>query len=88
MAREEKMIRRCLNSIGGVFRTFFCKHEWEFWRNVYGDEINFLDCRSLYTCKKCGLLKRAPELVDQECHPEAHTYIKGVDFCLRCRSKK
>ena len=35
-----------------------CEHDWEFVRNIYGDEIN--DCggyRSVWRCKKCGKLE-------------------------------
>lgn len=32
-----------------------CKHDYEFVRNIYGDEINSCGgCRSIWKCKKCG----------------------------------
>ena len=35
-----------------------CRHEYEFVRNIYGDEINLAArCRSMWRCKKCGGLK-------------------------------
>lgn len=39
------------------FKSLFCKHaEREFVRNVYGDEINELHCRSIWRCAKCKRL--------------------------------
>jgi len=40
----------------------FCKHEYEFVRNIHGDEINWVSpinktYRSIWKCKKCGKLK-------------------------------
>ena len=38
-----------------MFKKLFCKHEYEFVRNIYGDEIN--ECsgyRSVWKCSKCG----------------------------------
>lgn len=40
------------------FKRFWCEHEYEFVRNIYGDEIN--ECggyRSLWKCNKCGRYK-------------------------------
>ena len=38
-------------------KRLFCKHEYEFERNIYGDEINHVGgCRSWWRCKKCGKL--------------------------------
>lgn len=46
------------------FKRLFCKHEYEFVRNVYGDEIIIWDWnRSLWACKHCGR---------REAHPEVH----------------
>lgn len=41
-----------------IFKKLFCKHEYQFERNVYGDEINWCRCRSYYRCAKCGKWKR------------------------------
>ncbi len=39
----------------GFIKRMFCKHEYEFIRNIYGDEINHLDGkRSWWRCRKCG----------------------------------
>ena len=35
-----------------------CKHEYEFVRNIYGDEINWCGgYRSVWRCKKCGKIE-------------------------------
>lgn len=47
----------------GWFKQLFCKHEWKFLRNIYGDEINACNGnRSWWVCKKCGKLELRPEL--------------------------
>lgn len=36
-------------------KRLFCKHEYEFVRNIYGDEINMVNGRrSWWRCMKCG----------------------------------
>lgn len=38
-----------------ILRQIFCRHELEFVRNIYGDEINLVGGRrSWWRCKKCG----------------------------------
>ena len=38
-----------------IIKQLFCKHEYEFVRNIYGDEINHRDGkRSIWKCNKCG----------------------------------
>ena len=62
-------------------KSLFCKHEYEFVRNIYGDEINACGgYRSIWTCKKCGkieyrknlqtvsLLQRLDNLYDEYYH--------------------
>ena len=34
-------------------KQLFCKHSWEWEQNVYGDPINYLNCRSIWKCEKC-----------------------------------
>lgn len=35
-----------------------CEHEYEFVRNIYGDEINLCgEYRSIWKCKKCGKIE-------------------------------
>lgn len=39
-------------------KRLFCKHEYVFLRNIYGDEINWCGgYRSIWRCKKCGSLE-------------------------------
>ena len=46
-----------MNIIKQLFKQLFCKHDYEFVRNIYGDEINYCGgYRSLWKCKKCGNL--------------------------------
>lgn len=38
-----------------IIKRFFCKHNnIEFVRNIYGDEINYANARSVWKCKYCG----------------------------------
>ncbi|MBQ9317006.1 MAG: hypothetical protein IJ203_09300 [Atopobiaceae bacterium] len=38
-----------------IIKRLLCKHEYEFVRNIYGDEVNHVGgCRSWWRCKKCG----------------------------------
>ena len=38
-----------------IIKRLFCRHEWEFVRNIYGDEINLVGgYRSWWRCKRCG----------------------------------
>ena len=38
-----------------IIKQFFCKHNnIEFVRNIYGDEINYANARSVWRCKYCG----------------------------------
>lgn len=44
-------------------KSLFCKHEYEFVRNIHGDEINHMGGkRSIWKCKKCGKLQYRDEL--------------------------
>ena len=39
-------------------KSLFCEHEYEFVRNIYGDEINACGgYRSIWKCKKCGKIE-------------------------------
>lgn len=41
-----------------IIRQLFCKHDYKFVRNIYGDEIRYLGWkRSEWRCSKCGKLK-------------------------------
>lgn len=38
-----------------IVKRIFCHHEWQFERNIYGDEINHVGGkRSWFMCRKCG----------------------------------
>lgn len=40
-----------------LFRRLFCKHSFDFIRNIYGDEIRYYGWkRSIWKCSKCGKL--------------------------------
>lgn len=64
-----------------LLKRLFCEHEYEFVRNIYGDEINACGgYRSIWKCKKCGkieyrknlqtvsLLQRLDNLYDEYYH--------------------
>jgi len=41
-----------------IIKQLFCKHDYEYVHNIYGDEINYCGgYRSLWKCKKCGKLQ-------------------------------
>ena len=41
-----------------LLKRLFCEHEYEFVRNIYGDEINACGgYRSIWKCKKCGKIE-------------------------------
>ena len=47
-----------------IIRRLFCKHNYEFVRNIYGDEIRLLGWkRSVWKCSKCGKIKLKDNLV-------------------------
>ena len=46
-----------------LIKQLFCKHNYEFVRNIYGDEIRYLGWkRSEWKCSKCGKTKYANHL--------------------------
>ena len=50
-----------------LFKRLFCKHEYEFVRNIHGDEINWCGgYRSLWRCKKCNKLQWRESLYKEE----------------------
>ena len=53
----------------GLIKRLFCEHEWEFDRNIYGDEINAAGGRrSWWRCPKCGAYRL-----------DAHLYLELED---------
>ena len=52
-----------MNWIRKIFNKIRCKHDYQFVRNIYGDEIN--QCggyRSIWQCSKCGRYKYCKRL--------------------------
>lgn len=46
-----------------IFKTLFCKHKFEFVRNLYGDQIiEWGYKRSIHKCAKCGKIKAFDKL--------------------------
>ena len=46
-----------------IIKSWFCKHEYVFVRNIHGDEINWCGgYRSIWRCKKCGKLQYREQL--------------------------
>lgn len=53
-----------IDGIDYMFCEFFCDHDFEFEKNLFGDSINFHNGkRSMFICKKCGKVKFGDELV-------------------------
>ena len=51
-------------------KRLFCKHyKLKFWRNVYGDEINALNCRSVWECENCQKVILSQQLHQPEATP-------------------
>lgn len=46
-----------------ILISLFCKHNYEFIRNIYGDEIIELNARSVYRCSKCRKIKYRNQLM-------------------------
>lgn len=47
-----------------LIKRLLCKHEYEFLRNIYGDEINAAGGkRSWWRCRKCGKMQLREEFV-------------------------
>jgi hypothetical protein len=48
-------------------RSLFCRHEWRFVENLYGDKIIWSGGnRSLWQCVKCERCQGRPELYNKE----------------------
>lgn len=51
-------ITKLNNWIDKKVKQLLCSHPyWKFVRNIYGDEINYTNARSIYKCEKCGKYK-------------------------------
>lgn len=48
-------------------KRLLCRHEYEFVRNIYGDEINHVGGnRSWWRCRKCGKMALDPHLYEED----------------------
>lgn len=48
-------------------KRLLCHHEYEFVRNIYGDEINHVGGnRSWWRCRKCGKWVLDPHLYEED----------------------
>lgn len=46
-------------------RSIFCYHNYEFYQNIYGDEIIYCNFkRSIWCCSKCGKFVLKDELFE------------------------
>ena len=71
-ARNEGSLRRFV-------RRLFCRHDWQFARNFYGDEINLMNGRSWWVCYKCGAGS-----VRRELHtPNTTAHVRAVASTLQ-----
>ena len=60
--RFTEHVRKGVKSMS-LIKMLLCKHEYEWERNIYGDEINMVGGkRSWWRCRKCGKYKAMPEL--------------------------
>lgn len=47
-------------------KSIFCNHRIVFSRNIFGDEINKMNARSVFLCKKCGRKFLSDKLIDED----------------------
>jgi hypothetical protein len=60
------------------FKSLFCKHEYEFVCNIYGDQINYCDDkRSIWKCKKCGNIEYRDKLYNDK--PRTYKLCNELD---------
>ena len=50
----------------GILKQIFCNHDYQFYRNTHGDEINFVNYRTVYQCSKCGKFKTVERFVHED----------------------
>jgi hypothetical protein len=72
------------------FKQMFCRHEWRFHRNVYGDEIMHRSFnRSEWCCSKCGRWTFRAELHNEEKPDWRKEYQRWLEIeCERLNSKE
>jgi ribosomal protein L37AE/L43A len=49
-----------------LIKQLFCNHHWEWKHNVYGDAINYFNCRSIWKCDKCGVYGTGKSLMPNQ----------------------
>lgn len=53
--------------MSNILKILFCKHDYHFYRNIYGDMIRYRNWkRSVWKCSKCGKEIYKAELWEQE----------------------
>ena len=58
-----------------IIDKLYCKHDYKWVRNIYGDEINTLNGkRSVWRCIKCGKIQYRDEL-----KPEGKLFVQELD---------
>lgn len=45
-------------------KYLFCKHNYKPWANVHGDFINWMNCRTVLICTKCGKRKFIKDYIE------------------------
>lgn len=62
-----------------ILRRLFCRHRWEWFRNIFGDEINAAGGnRSIWRCCKCGAVQyRSYLYLGTVWTPEKHPCFRG-----------
>lgn len=62
-----RIIRRIYNEIKIIIKQTFCTHKYEFYKNLYSEDITRCKGkRSLWICKKCGMLESRDYFYHQE----------------------
>jgi len=56
-----------------AIRRFFCKHTLAWVRNIYGDEINATNCRTVWICEKCGKYVYSRDYFSKEMAIKTHS---------------
>ena len=67
-----------------LIKQLFCKHNFKFIRNIYGDEINLHNGnRSEWKCKKCGKTKYQQQYVELENREQLEVTILYIKSKIR-----
>ena len=62
-----------------LLKRLFCEHEYEFVRNIYGDEINACGgYRSIWKCKKCGKIEYRKNCKQFPCYSVLIIYMMNI----------